>query len=119
MKAVSPIRLIPPEALIFRFPPELSQLMQWYKARKDAPAHMQYEDLHITYLKWHGLPRRLFWGIEGRIMYFQLRKSLAKIVDDFRPDVIHVPWLNPEGVAGCLLGEKYSIHVWFKLRAVM
>ena len=109
VRAVCPIRLTPPEALLFQFPPDLSKVRQWYKARQNTPANMQYEDINITYLKWYGLPKRLFWGVEGRIMYFQLSKSLEKIIDDFRPDVIHVPWLNPEGVAGCLLGERYSI----------
>jgi teichuronic acid biosynthesis glycosyltransferase TuaC len=109
VKAVCPIRLTPPEAVVFQFPPDISKLKQWYKTRQSVPANMQYENIDITYLKWYGLPRRFFWGIEGRIMYFQLRKSLARIIEDFHPDVIHVPWLNPEGVAVCLLGERYSI----------
>ncbi len=109
VKAVCPLRTMPPEALMFRIPPNISKIKQLHKTWQNAPDTMQYEDINITYLKWRGLPKRLFWGVEGRVMYFQLYKSLAKIVEDFRPDVIHVPWLNPEGVAGCLLGERYSI----------
>jgi teichuronic acid biosynthesis glycosyltransferase TuaC len=109
VKAVCPLRTMPPEELMIRLPPDISRVKQLYKTWQSAPANMQYENINITYLKWYGLPKRLFWGVEGRIMYVQLRKSLAKIIEDFRPDVIHVPWLNPEGVAGCLLGERYSI----------
>lgn len=109
VKAVCPIRLTPPEALVFRFPPNITALKQWYKVRQSAPGNMRYENIDITYLKWYGPPKRLFWGIEGRLMYLQLRKSLSRIIEDFRPDIIHVPWLNPEGVTGCLLGEEFSI----------
>lgn len=109
VKAVCPLRTMPPETLMFRIPPHISKIKQLYKTWQSAPDTMQYEDINITYLKWYGIPKRLFWGVEGRFMYFQLYKSLAKIVEEFRPDVIHVPWLNPEGVAGCLLGERYSI----------
>jgi len=109
VKAVCPILLTPPAALVFRFPPDVSKIHQWCRERQSVPAYMQYENINISYLKWYGLPKRLFWGIEGRVMFLQLRKSLEKIVEAFHPDVIHAPWLNPDGVAGCLLGEKKSI----------
>jgi glycosyltransferase involved in cell wall biosynthesis len=106
---VCPIRLTPPEVLIFQFPPKPKEIRQWIKLRKDVPLKANYHGVDITYLQWHGLPKKFFWGVEGRFMYLQLRKFLAKIVNDFRPDVIHSPWLNPEGVAGCLLGQEFSI----------
>jgi glycosyltransferase involved in cell wall biosynthesis len=109
VKAVCPIRLTPPEALVFRFPPDLTQLKQWYTARQSAPSHRSYENIDITYLKWHGLPKRLFWGLEGRSMFSQLQNSLTKIISAFHPEVIYAPWLNPEGVTGCLLGSRLGI----------
>lgn len=109
VKAVCPVRLTPPEAMVFRFPPDFKAVKQWHDTRKNSPDHMQYGDFDITYLKWYGPPKRFFWGVEGRIMYRQLRKSLTEIVKEFKPDVIHVPWLNPEGVAGCLLGHEFNI----------
>jgi teichuronic acid biosynthesis glycosyltransferase TuaC len=109
VKAICPIRLTPPETLVFRFPPDFDEIKQWHNIRYSAPEHLQYENIDITYLKWYGLPSRYFWSIDGHNMYLQLRKSLANIVKEFRPDVIHVPWLNPEGVAGCLLGQEFNI----------
>ena len=57
VKAVCPIRLTPPEDLIFKFPPNINNINQWYKARQSSPDKMQYENINITYLKWNGLPK--------------------------------------------------------------
>jgi glycosyltransferase involved in cell wall biosynthesis len=109
IKVVCPIRLTPPEDLVFHFPPRFSSIRQWYLARKCSPSKMQYGSIEITYLKWHGLPKRYFWSFEGRIMFYQLNKSLVKIVKEFCPDIIQVSWLNPEGAAGCLLSHELHI----------
>lgn len=109
VRAICPIGLTPPEEIIGHFPPDAVAIWKWLQVRLSAATVGQIETIHVSYPKWFWLPKRLFWRYEGRQMYYQLRRYFSNVVKEFRPDVIHAPWLNPEGVAACLLGADHKI----------
>ncbi len=109
--AVCPVSLTPPAALVGRFPPDIKALWNWFGARTGNQGGADLQGLRVDYLRWAWPPKALFWRWEGRLLYGQLRGALAKIVRDFQPDVIHAPWLHPEGSAACLLGAEHGIPV--------
>jgi len=111
VRAVCPVSLTPPAALVGRFPPDLRALRDWFGARAGDQGGGDLQGVRIDYLRWAWPPKALFWRYEGRLLYRQLRGPLGRIVRDFRPDVIHTPWLHPEGTAACLLGEEHGVPV--------
>lgn len=111
VRAVCPVGLTPPAELAGRFPPDLKAYREWLRLRRATTGDAVLDGVTVSYLQWHWLPKRFFWRYEGRMLHGQLRRELDRIVREFRPDVIHAPWLHPEGTAACLLGAEHGIPV--------
>lgn len=111
VRAVCPVGMTPSTELAVRFPPDLKAYREWLKLRRETRGNVELDGVAISYLHWRWLPKRLFWRYEGRLLHAQLRRELGRIVREFRPDVIHAPWLHPEGTAACLLGAEHGVPV--------
>ncbi len=111
VRAVCPVALTPPSALIRRLPFDWKALREWISLRTRDQEGLDLQGVPVDYLRWAWPPKVLFWKWEGRLLYHELRRPLGRIVREFQPDVIHAPWLHPEGSAACLLGEEHGVPV--------
>lgn len=111
VRAVCPVGMTPPASLLWRLPPDFIGLRDWIGARAGDLGGPDLQGVRIDYPRWIWPPKALFWRYEGRLLYRQLRGVLGRIVREFQPDVIHAPWLHPEGVAACLLGAEHGVPV--------
>ncbi len=111
VRAVCPVSMTPPLSLVRRFPPDARALREWFGLRAAGQGGLDLQGVPVDYLRWAWPPKALFWRWEGRLLYRQLRRPLGRIVREFRPDVIHTPWLHPEGTAACLLGREHGVPV--------
>lgn len=111
VRAVCPVGLTPPGALLRGLPAGWRELGRWFSVRRGMDGQGEVQGVPITYPRWAWGPKRLLWGWEGDLMHRQLRRHLARVVRDFRPDVIHSPWLNPDGVAATLTGAEHGVPV--------
>ena len=111
VRVVCPIGMTPPGRFARGFPFNLGEIRKWRHKRQELPLAGEVKGIPVTYPRWSWGPKRLFWGYEGWLMYRQLRRHLADIVATYRPDVIHTPWLAPEGVAASLMGQEHGIPV--------
>jgi len=111
VQAVCPIGMTPPGRLFRGLPFNLGEFRRWYGLRTSMPPEDEIQGVPVTYPRWVWGPKKLFWGYEGWLMYKQLRDHLGRLVGEFRPDVIHTPWLAPEGVAASLMGQDFGLPV--------
>lgn len=109
VRAVCPVGLTPPGKYFTRVPPDIAEARKWLEQRRAAAAAGEIEGVPVTYPRWAWLPKKLFWGYEGRLMYYELRRHLAGVIRSYKPDVIHAPWLNPESVCAALCGLEHKI----------
>jgi teichuronic acid biosynthesis glycosyltransferase TuaC len=111
VRAVCPVGMTPPAELIGRLPGSFGALREWQTLHRRTRGDVVLDGVPVSYRHWCWLPKRLFWRYEGRLLHAQLRRELGRIVREFRPDVIHAPWLHPEGSAAALLGAEHGIPV--------
>ncbi len=111
VRVICPIGLTPPGNLFKRFPFGLGELAAWRRERTDMPASGEIEGIPVYYPRWSWPPKRMFWGYEGTLMHRQIRKQVDAVIDDFKPDILHTTWVNPEGVCACHFGERHGIPV--------
>lgn len=111
VRAICPVGLTPPVSLVGRLPPDSRGLWNWFSRRAGDQGGVDLQGVPVEYPRWIWPPKSLFWRYEGRLLYRQLRAMFGRIVREFRPDVIHAPWLHPEGVAACLVGEEHGVPV--------
>lgn len=111
VRAICPVGLTPPADLIGRLPRDFRGVWDWFSYRAGDQGGVDLQGVRVDYLRWIWPPKALFWCYEGRLLHHELRVKLGRIVREFRPDVIHAPWLHPEGVAACLLGEEHGVPV--------
>lgn len=111
VRAVCPLGMVPPPSLLKKSVARPGLLKAWYDERAATPRSDVVQGIPVTYPRWAWGPKKLLWGYEGWLMYRQLRDHLAGVVREFRPEVIHTPWLSPEGVCASLMGQEHGIPV--------
>lgn len=109
VRAVCPVGMTPPPSLLTKSLREPGLVRDWYRARRATPDADEVRGVPVTYPRWVWGPKKMLWGYEGWFMYQQLREHLAGIVREFKPDVVHAPWLNPEGVCAAMMGSEHGI----------
>ncbi len=107
VRAVTPIGLTPPPRAF----KSVTGPWRWLRERLAVPPEDEVRGVPVTYPRWVWGPKRLFWGYEGLLMYRQIRGHLAEVIREHRPDVIHAPWLAPDGVCAVMAGLEHDIPV--------
>lgn len=110
-RAMCPIGLTPPVDFVRQLPRNPGLIREWLSLRLADRATSTKGGIPISYHRWLWPPKRLFWSREGRFLRAQIRSAFARTVAEFQPDVLHAPWLHPEGTAAALLGREYGIPV--------
>lgn len=111
VRVVCPVGLTPPPSLLKQGLTSPGLVRDWLDARAKSPRAEEIRGIPATYPRWRWGPKKLLWGYEGWFMYLQLRKHLAEVVRDFAPDVVHTPWISPEGVCATMMGREHGIPV--------
>jgi glycosyltransferase involved in cell wall biosynthesis len=58
---------------------------------------------------------RIFQSHQGEFFLHSIRRTVAKVVSDFRPEVIWAVWADPEGWASVRLGRELGVPVFVKV----
>jgi glycosyltransferase involved in cell wall biosynthesis len=66
---------------------------------------------HPVYLYTPKILRHLY----GRFYCFSVRKAFARVLDEFRPDIVFAPWAYPDGWAAVQLGHAAGLPVVVKV----
>ncbi|MBU1073803.1 glycosyltransferase [bacterium] len=111
VRVVCPVGMTPPPALLRQGVTKPGVVREWLRERGDSPRAGEVRGIPVTYPRWRWGPKKLLWGYEGWFMYRQLRKHLAEIVREFKPDVVHAPWISPEGVCASMMGREHGLPV--------
>lgn len=111
VRVVCPVGMTPPPSLLKSSLGNPDLLRTWFAERRACPGADEVKGIPTTYPRWCWGPKKLFWGYEGWLMYRQLRSHLARIVREFDPEVIHTPWISPEGVCASMMGQEFGIPV--------
>lgn len=82
-------------------------LKQKWKEFSQIPHTYSWRGINVSVHRFLTLPRNLTLGIASRTMEVKLRRECA----NFRPDIIHVHFAYPTGLAAVRTGARYGVPV--------
>jgi len=106
IRVISPIPFSP---LIFQNNPKR-------KGYAETPLFDLIENIPIYYPRYLRFPGKWFHCLSCYSMYLGIRKITKKIIEDFKPNILHVHTATPMGPVGLFLKKKFNIPLICSLR---
>ncbi|GAA0121636.1 MAG: glycosyltransferase [Clostridium argentinense] len=103
VRVVSPTPLAP-------FP--LGLISSKWKKYSEIPKRVTLEGVDICYPRYLEFPKGIFFSKSGYFMARGIKKNVKKIINEFKPDIIHSHVALPDGFAAMVINEEFNLpHV--------
>ena len=104
VRVVCPIGINPP----LRYLLHPVAAIQRIRNVANQPEQLVVQGIQAFYPKWGWPPKAIIGWYASTWLYWQIRRPVLKLVDEFHPDVILSSWL-PDGIAACKLSKSLGI----------
>ncbi|UZQ49328.1 glycosyltransferase [Clostridium kluyveri] len=89
--------------------PSFLGIIKKYKAYIDIPAKIFLDGVEVFYPRYIEFPRGVFLQYSGIFMYLGIKRTINKLYNRFKFNVIHAHTAIPVGFASIFLSKKYNV----------
>lgn len=111
VQVVAPVGLTPPRSFFF---PVLraKDLVESWRLYSGIPARESCDGFLIYHPKWYWAPKKFFWGSEVHLLHAFAGRSILRVLEQFKPDLVITSGVNPFGAYAFYLKRSPTSKVF-------
>ena len=86
----------------------IKYLSKKWKEYYKIPQKTILENIKVYYPRYLEIPKNLFYASSGKRMYLGIKKTITKIYENFKFDIIHSHVALPDGYCGMMVAQEYN-----------
>lgn len=105
------------EVIVISPKPCVPKVLAWrYERYATIPREGWLDGVHVFYPRYIRPPGWMFHAPSCYSMFYGVQGLIAKLIREFRPDILHAHTATPDGYAGLLLKRRFGVPLVVSLR---